>query len=308
MTVSVVVATRNSGKTFEKCISSLNGFDRIVVVDNCSKDGTREIARRYGALVIMERDAGFFGAYNLGFQKTDSEFVMFLDSDAFLLDFDFNAALKPFQDPKVGMVVCLAHAPIASRRGIWNWPKLMDDLWWWRNTQIRKYARGEWTSWLDRQYARFFMSKNIGSGATTTGPCYILRKSAIAAMGGMNKRADDFVLKKLLRDKGYEVRFYVSESVFHITRQKLGKLGREFLQFGLRGSHTAGNFYTMRERLTGFMMMVLSIATAPHIAKNSIDPRHLLFIPTIRSIQAIGFLIGILVNRDTKERMNYATY
>lgn len=302
MSISVVIATRNSSRTIERCVSSLRDL-KSVVVDNYSKDSTLDIVRRFGAEILMERDSGFFGAYDLGFRRTNSDFVMFLDSDAYLQGFDFGAALRPFRNLQVGMVVCLAHAPVTGTVS-----KLMNDIWYWRNSQTLKYMNGLKMSWLDRQYSKFFMSNSLNSGATTTGPCYILRRAAIEEMGGMHHGADDFALKRLLAAHGYEVRFYVSDSVFHFARPTLGRLLREYLQFGLRGSQIAKRFYSKKERLVGLLMVSMSIASAPYIAQNKRDPRLLLLVPLIRCIQGIGLVLGSLLSKTTEERWNFSAY
>jgi len=288
--LSAIVATRNSSKTIARCLASLEGFNQVIVIDGHSKDTTLEIARRFNAEIYPEQRKGFFGAYDTGFRKARSDFIMFLDSDAFLKDFDFAKALKQFDDPTIGMVVCLSIAPVS------NWvSKLMSDIWVWRNSHMKKYYRMGKMSWQDRQISKFFMSKNIASGASPTGPCFILRRSAIERMGGMNPKGDDFTLGRMLENVGYESRFYISESVYHLPRTSMYKLCREYARFGLRGGQIAMNFYTTRERAIGFLMTTLSFAAAPYIAKDSRDVRHLLLIPTIRAIQGLSYLIAILL-------------
>lgn len=319
--ISVIIATRNSSKTLDKCLSSLKGLNQIIIVDNYSKDSSLDIAKNYNAEIILEKGAGFFGAYNLGFQINTSDYIMFLDSDAYLKNFDMNSALSQFNNLNVGLVVCLAHTPITNTIS-----KLMNDIWYWRMSQTNKYTNYTfWNekersyqkvqspkpymkmSWLDKQYSKFFMSNNIHSGDTTTGPCYILRREAIIKMGGMNPKGDDFALKRMLSNVGYETRFYISDSVYHISRTTLYKLFREYAHFGLRGAQISQNFFTKKERLIGIFMFSLSLATAPFIAKESKDPRHMLLVPIIRLIQAFGFVVGTLFLNENPER-NYNNY
>jgi len=288
-----VIATRNSADTIAQCVESVRTFQKVVIVDNYSKDATREIAQRLGAEICTESGAGFFGAYDIGFRRTDTAFVMFLDSDAYLSDFDLAAALAPFNDQRVGIVICLSHTPTTDTIS-----KVMDGLWHWRNYQTQKYSRMGEMRWLDKQYSKFFMSQHIHSGATTTGPCYILRREAIERMGGMNRNADDFVLKYLLEKQGYKVRFYVSDSVFHLTRPTLKKLMREYMKHGLIGSEISAKFFSKKERVIGMLMSAMSIATAPYIAKNAREPRLLILVPLLRGIQAISFVIGTFVKVD----------
>jgi glycosyltransferase involved in cell wall biosynthesis len=57
------------------------GF-RAIVVDNGSSDGSGELARRLGAVVVTERRRGFGAACFAGLQRADSDIVCFMDCDA----------------------------------------------------------------------------------------------------------------------------------------------------------------------------------------------------------------------------------
>ena len=290
--ISVVIATRNSGKTIAKCLASVcqsKAVGQVIVVDGNSRDRTVELAKQFNVEIYNENRKGFFGAYNIGYEKSKADHIMFLDSDAYLKGFDFGKALSLFDDPKVGLVVCLAYAPVTNWVG-----KLVNDIWNWRNSQMSKFTHEGKLTWRDKQYSKFFMSKNIGSGATPTGPCWILRKEAIDRMGGMNPRGDDFTLGRVLERIGYSVRFFVSESVFHYPRTTLDELCREYARFGLRGGQIAMNFYSRRERVVWLFMCSGSFAAAPFIARNSRDARHLLVVPLIRLIQGLSFIIANL--------------
>lgn len=88
--VSVIVPTKNSGKTIEQCLRSIRSqkYNKIetIVVDTFSKDRTREIAKKYGAKVI----SGYYNkpeARNIGFLKSAGDIIIFADSD-FIFDED----------------------------------------------------------------------------------------------------------------------------------------------------------------------------------------------------------------------------
>jgi glycosyltransferase involved in cell wall biosynthesis len=67
--VSVVVPTFNSEGFLERCLASVRGQTypniEVIVVDNYSKDKTREIAKSYGVRVVLCR-AGRSMARNVG--------------------------------------------------------------------------------------------------------------------------------------------------------------------------------------------------------------------------------------------------
>jgi len=82
--VSVVIPTRNSMETMERCMESIRAQIypniEILVVDSCSRDHTREIAEKFGAKVT-ESKVGRSRARNIGMEKAAGEWILFLDSD-----------------------------------------------------------------------------------------------------------------------------------------------------------------------------------------------------------------------------------
>lgn len=82
--VSVIVPTRNSEATIERCLKSIKeqNYEKveIIVVDNYSNDATRRIAKEYGAKVYLkgpERSA----QVNFGAAKANGKYIYRVDSD-----------------------------------------------------------------------------------------------------------------------------------------------------------------------------------------------------------------------------------
>ena len=82
--VSVIVPTKNSEATIERCLKSITEQNyksvEIIIVDNYSSDKTRQIARKYGAKVYLkgpERAAQI----NFGVKKARGKYVYRVDSD-----------------------------------------------------------------------------------------------------------------------------------------------------------------------------------------------------------------------------------
>ena len=87
--MDVIIPTKNCAHVLEDCLKSLREQIEpvnIIVVDANSKDGTREIARKYRATLIDEPPSDVKGsrravACNEGLRNSNSELVAFLDSD-----------------------------------------------------------------------------------------------------------------------------------------------------------------------------------------------------------------------------------
>jgi len=82
--VSVVVPTFNSERFLERCLRSVRGQTylnvEVIVVDNYSRDKTREIAKKYADRVVLCR-AGRSKARNVGANLARGEFIFSVDSD-----------------------------------------------------------------------------------------------------------------------------------------------------------------------------------------------------------------------------------
>jgi GT2 family glycosyltransferase len=85
--IGAVVVSHNSADDLPACLDALaaaSGVGGVVVVDNASRDSSREIAAQAGVKVIGEADnSGFAGGCNRGFKElaADNEFLAFLNPD-----------------------------------------------------------------------------------------------------------------------------------------------------------------------------------------------------------------------------------
>ena len=59
MDITFVIFTFNEEKRIERAIKNFLGFGRILVVDNDSTDGSREIAKQYDCDILINRNAGW---------------------------------------------------------------------------------------------------------------------------------------------------------------------------------------------------------------------------------------------------------
>jgi glycosyltransferase involved in cell wall biosynthesis len=86
-TVSVVIPAFNAEKTLGAVLEALTSQapapDEVIVVDDCSTDGTAGVAESFGARVVRtERSRFAGGARNRGLEVANGEVVVFLDADA----------------------------------------------------------------------------------------------------------------------------------------------------------------------------------------------------------------------------------
>ena len=106
--VSVIIPTKNSGKTIRRCILAIKKQSypniEIIVVDNFSSDKTLEIAKKYVENVFSaahERSA----QRNFGTQMSRGEYVMFVDSDMYLSKGVIKECVKSLTNDIIGIYI-----------------------------------------------------------------------------------------------------------------------------------------------------------------------------------------------------------
>jgi GT2 family glycosyltransferase len=84
--ISVIVPNHNGGRTIGKCLEALfaSSYDsfEVVVVDDCSSDGSPEIIRQFPCrFVPLGERSGAAMARNVGVQNATAEVLFFIDAD-----------------------------------------------------------------------------------------------------------------------------------------------------------------------------------------------------------------------------------
>lgn len=86
--VSIVIPTRNSAKTIESCIKSINeqSYKNIetIIVDSKSIDDTTSISKRMGCTHLISTNWKLLGARYEGFKIAAGDYILMLDSDQIL--------------------------------------------------------------------------------------------------------------------------------------------------------------------------------------------------------------------------------
>ena len=108
--IDVVVLTKNSEEQLERCLAAVYRnvpVNRLIVVDGYSTDDTLEIVKKFEKKyhnVTLIQDKGWRGkARQIGIEHVETEWFMFVDSDAELCD-NWLEKAKGFVAPSVGAV------------------------------------------------------------------------------------------------------------------------------------------------------------------------------------------------------------
>ena len=86
-TVSIIMPTLNAAAILDNCLASIarqtypRGQVEIILADAQSTDGTREIAARYGAVVLDDRGKNMEEGKRLALRHARGEIIVFVDAD-----------------------------------------------------------------------------------------------------------------------------------------------------------------------------------------------------------------------------------
>lgn len=123
--VAVVIVNYNAGHHLIDCVMvTLPQSDRIIIVDNASTDNSIVLCEQHypqnPQLHIMrnQNNLGFAAACNIGYQATQSDYILFLNPDCVLAPDAVAEMLKVLQaDASIGMVGGLLANPDGSEQG-----------------------------------------------------------------------------------------------------------------------------------------------------------------------------------------------
>jgi biofilm PGA synthesis N-glycosyltransferase PgaC len=221
--VTVIVPAYNEADTIAETIHSLQQQTvrpfEIIVVDDCSTDGTGDIARALGVTVIRPRvnTGSKAGAQNVALGLVKTPFVVAIDADTTLAPDALEIVLTPFDAADVmaacGFVV----------------PRVVHSIW----------ERGRYIEYL----FAFSFYKQIqdyyGKPVITSGCFSMYRTQALQACGGWSTRtlAEDMDLTWTFYRAGYAIRFVpdavcypIEPHTYRYLRAQLRRWSHGFVQ------------------------------------------------------------------------------
>ena len=118
--VTVVVPVRNAEPFIEDCLSAIvaSSPSALIVVDGLSTDGTVEIARRFGAVVLSDEGRGVAAARLIGAEHAQTPWIALIDVDVLLHADALHALLH--EANQGGYVALQAGLESTSSDGYWG--------------------------------------------------------------------------------------------------------------------------------------------------------------------------------------------
>ncbi len=227
MNISVVILTLNNANTVEETIQSvMPSYHRglikeIIVVDGHSTDETVNIVGKFPVKIIVVENRSIAFAREVGWRNSKGEIIVFLDSDAFILEGFFPEILNFFTDDTVGIVGCYAKAVVSNsltRTTSQEWEFLSSLSSNSPTLLIRLYC------WLH----------GANPQNTPAGPCQVIRRKCLELTGGFPNypHAEDIALSERVQALGWKTLWWVKSPVFHHPRSRIGPLIRQSYRNG----------------------------------------------------------------------------
>ncbi len=123
--VSVVIPCLDEAETIAECVTRARGVldesglaGEVIVVDNGSTDGSGELARAAGALVVEEPRRGYGSAYLAGLDVARGEYIVMVDAD---LTYDFHEIPRFVQELQDGAQLVVGNRMGSIAPGAMPW-------------------------------------------------------------------------------------------------------------------------------------------------------------------------------------------
>lgn len=171
----IVVPVWNAWEHARQCLESLRPtlgpFDKVVVVDNGSTDGTKAGLRSFGWAEVLTNEAnrGFAAACNQGAATCNEEILVFLNSDTVVVGHWLDELLAPFADACV-----VATGP---RSNFVSGPQLLPSARYGSKAELRAFER----SWRQAH------SGQLDEVGRLVGFCLAVRRSSFEEVGGFDE-------------------------------------------------------------------------------------------------------------------------
>lgn len=103
--ISIVIPAYNESKRIEDVITSLPDQSEVIVIDDCSKDNTGEIAEQNGAKVFRNKEnKGYIYSLRKGLQKANNEIIVTIDADGEHKPEDIRKITQPIKNGEKDLV------------------------------------------------------------------------------------------------------------------------------------------------------------------------------------------------------------
>ncbi|HEY1851270.1 MAG TPA: glycosyltransferase family 2 protein [Candidatus Binataceae bacterium] len=253
--VSIVIVSFNTRDLLQECLQCVERSagkvrQETIVVDNASRDGSADMVALQFPQVRLVRAAsnlGFAGANNRGFEIARGQYIVLLNSDAFLMPDALALAVMHMEDNSMAGV---GGARLVGRDHSWQpaarmFPSPLKDLLMMSGLAAH-YPHSHFFGRADRTWA------NPGTAAAVDwvpGAFSIIRKEVLDRVGYFDERFflyyEEVDLCRRIKDAGYQVWYWPDVRTVHLG----GESSKKIIGLEVSSSGTQLTLWRMRSEL-----------------------------------------------------------
>lgn len=284
MDLSIIIVTYNSENDIERCIDSIIentvGLEyEVVVVDNSSKDSTKEIVKKLSdkytnIRLIHAENRGFNAGNNIGIKQSTGEFIALLNPDTILLNNAFKIIIENMNKHKkigpCGATLYNEHYELTMSHGCFPG---------WKETLTRTFKLRDYRTYYLANTLKDEMKVEYPSGAV-----FVFKRELIEEVG--------------LMDEEYFLYFDETDYAFRFKKMGLNSyLFTKAKVIHAQGNSTNGVSEFAREKFFESFVRYLN-------KNNCIFERYLIVIIKLTE-HVIKYLISKLIQKDLSMLDNY---
>ncbi|HIH58999.1 MAG TPA: glycosyltransferase [Nanoarchaeota archaeon] len=285
--ISVVIPVFNQAALLKKALESLKrqtfkDFE-IIVIDDCSKDNSSEVARAYTQKVFKNiENKGPARTRNIGISNSEGEIIAFTDSDCDVNEDWLEEIVKTFQNKDIQVSVGNTTIPPSGYIG--------DSI-----STLGHPGGG--TMGFDKMWK---VDKN--GFATNISSCNLaIRKSTLEKYNGFDETfplaaGEELELSQRYKNLGVKIKYNSKQKVNHIPRKSL----KSFWQWQIyRGR---GNYYIKKKFKDVHPFIKNKIWSSKNIIKKNICNNKLPMILILLSLSFVLQQIGYIIEKRKKHK------
>ncbi len=234
MDLSVIIVNWNTKNLLEDCLSSIFKLTKgvkfeIIVVDNASKDGSPQMVKaRFSKVILIKNNnnRGFTKANNQGIKVTKGEYILLLNSDAYLIENSLKKLLEAVKSKnnKAVLAPLLLNENRTIQQSVGFFPHLPQVFLW--MSFLDDLPLGQFLNPYHVDHDSFYKKEHVVDWAT--GAALFFPKSMIPKTGLLDEKifmyGEDVEWCYRIKKAGYNMYFTPETKIVHSGRGSSGKI------------------------------------------------------------------------------------
>ncbi len=250
--LSIIIVNFNTRILLRDCLLSIventqNVNYEVVVVDNASSDGSREMIEnefRWVRFLRNKKNVGFSKANNQGIQIALGENILLLNSDTLILGnclFQVLSFMKSRAD--AGIVGCkVLNHDKTLQLSCYHFPNLLTEVVFFTKGVIKNI----WDPVTWYKYMRYWDHKKIKEVDCVSGCFFLVKRSVFDTIGLLDENSfmyyeDSEFCKRLRTKTDYKIYYYPYAEIIHLQGASLKKTSTNYVS--LQYSYKTAKYY-----------------------------------------------------------------